>query len=104
VNRLALFVLLTVAVLGCSSGGHSNDPGTVTALAPTVTLDCGVPPASVCPEMVDCRPYLDHHGKPVSVDARWRERLDLCCGLRLCDVDGECRYGCPESLRSPACR
>jgi hypothetical protein len=102
VNRLALFVLLTVVLLGCSGGGHS-DPAGISSLAPTVTAECGVPPAPVCPEMVDCRPYLNPAGKPVSVDARWRERLDLCCPLELCDVGGACFYGCPGALRAPGC-
>ena len=97
---LCLFVLLTVA--GCSGGGHGDRSSSLTAIAPTVDGAC-LAPAS-CPEPVDCHPFRNPDGRPISVDPLWQERLDLCCGLRLCEVDGACLYGCPTSLINPGCR
>ena len=99
---LSIFCLsLLLCLAGCSSGGHSGDAGAVTELAPTVDGACSGP---ACPEPVDCRSYRSpESGHPVSIDLHWRERLDLCCGLRLCEVAGECRWGCPPELLQPGC-
>jgi hypothetical protein len=97
-------ILAALAILaGCSSGGGSHDGAGLSSIAPTVDGVCAVPGASTCPSAVDCRPYLNPEGRPITIDPRWQERLDLCCGLRLCSVAGECRFGCPPELLDDRC-
>jgi hypothetical protein len=105
-NRSAtLFLILAMlaVIVACSSGGGSHDESSLTSMAPTVDADCVVPGAATCPSAVDCRPYLNPEQRPISIDARWQEKLNLCCGLRLCVVAGECRFGCPPDLINPRC-
>ena len=105
-NRfVTLFLILaTLAVLfSCSGGGGSHDDAGVSALAPTVAVECGISAAAPCPEMVECRAYANPAGRPITVDAFWREKLNLCCGFRLCEVAGECRFSCPPDLRDARC-
>lgn len=96
---LCLFAMLALAE--CSGGGHNQDASSLTSIAPTVEGAC---PSSTCPEPVDCHPFKNPEGGAISVDARWEARLDLCCGLRLCEVDGACYYGCPAQFVNPGCR
>ena len=101
VLTLLIAALVLLAVPACSGGGHESSQSSMAALAPTVEGACL---GATCPEPTDCRSYRSpESGHPISIDPRWQERLDLCCGLRLCEVAGECRFGCPPELLQPGC-
>jgi len=105
-KRFAVLFLIAAALIvaaACSSGSGGNDATGLGSLAPTVDVACVGPGASTCPSVVDCRPYLNPQQAPISIDARWQEKLNLCCGLRLCIVDAECRFGCPPELLDNRC-
>jgi hypothetical protein len=98
IGAAALCLIALLLIYGCSGGG-GGESGSISP-APTVEgLGC-----STCPAPVQCTAYKNPGHGSISVDPAWQERLDLCCPFRLCEVGGECRYGCPDALTDPRCR
>lgn len=101
---IALVLLVAGVNLGCSGDGGDRSPvSAATIEAPTSPGPEGCAPAPFACELVSCTSYANPQSRPITVDARWRERLDLCCAFRLCEVGGQCRYGCPAELTAPGC-
>lgn len=94
--RTTIAVIAILMTIACSGGGGDADGPNI---APSVDgLTC-----RTCPEPVACTAYGNSGYGQITVAQEWRDRLDLCCGLRLCEVDGECRYGCPPAELDPRC-
>jgi hypothetical protein len=111
-RRIGVFFIAAIAAalaiaalsLGCSGDGGDRSPvSAATVEAPTSPGPEGCAPAPFACELVSCTSYANPQSRPITVDARWRERLDLCCAFRLCEVGGQCRYGCPTELTAPGC-
>lgn len=84
--KKAIFGVLLLGLVAC----HDKDN------------DGGLPKVET-PENVTCVTYPDG-AHTLHIDTRIAEDPEFRCLARLCEVCGECFYGCPDDMLDEGCR